>query len=132
MHEQKTENITTLKRPTNYKGWLLAGLLLTGFVALTHQAAVPAIYCDDKSAAAKPDIVMLSAAWCTYCKQARRYFSNNNITYCEYDIERSTAGKHLYNRVNGQAVPVLLIGDIQLSGFSENAVKQALNKLHSL
>ena len=132
MLEQDTElNNTNIKKPFINKGFLFACCLIVAFIALSYQSTVSAIYCDEDASTPKPDIIMLSTSWCPYCKQARRYFTNNDMKYCEYDIERSTIGNQIYNSVNGQAVPVILIGDTKLNGFSERAITQALAKLHS-
>ncbi len=72
---------------------------------------------------------MLGAWWCTYCYQAKKYFQKNNIHYCEYDMENTAAGKHLYEERGGGAVPILLIGDYQISGFSEQQIDTALATL---
>jgi len=69
---------------------------------------------------------MLGAWWCTYCYQAKRYFQQNNIHYCENDMENTVEGKRLYEENGGGAVPILLIGEYQLSGFSEQQIEAAL------
>ena len=56
---------------------------------------------------------------------------NNEISYCEYDMERSDEGEKLYREVNGQAIPILLIGKYQINGFNERSIEIALEKLHS-
>ena len=46
-------------------------------------------------------------------------------------MERSDEGKRLYKEVNGQAIPILLIGDYQINGFNERSIEKALEVLHS-
>jgi len=72
---------------------------------------------------------MLGAWWCTYCYQAKRYFQKNNISYCEYDVENTAQGKRLYQSNGAGAVPILLVGEYQLNGFSEQQLEAALNTL---
>ena len=69
---------------------------------------------------------MLGTWWCPSCYQARRYLSENQISYCEYDIERSAEGEKLFNEVNGRVIPVLLVGDYMMSGFDEQRIEQVL------
>ena len=71
---------------------------------------------------------MLGTWWCPYCHQARRYLTSNNISYCEYDIEHSAEGEKLFNDVNGQAIPVLLVDKYMMSGFDEMRLERLLNK----
>lgn len=64
------------------------------------------------------DVVMYSAAWCGYCKQARRYFKQKNIAFDEYDVEKSQKGKTDYRKLGGNGVPLILVGKKRMSGFS--------------
>ncbi|PCJ46584.1 MAG: hypothetical protein COA99_02585 [Moraxellaceae bacterium] len=66
----------------------------------------------------KVNVVMYSTSWCGYCKKARRYFKSKGIKYTEYDIERSTAAKWKYDRLGGKGVPLILIGNNRMRGFS--------------
>lgn len=67
------------------------------------------------------DVVMYSAVWCGYCKKARRYFQANSIPFEEYDIEKSSKGKRDYKKLNGRGVPIILVGDRRMDGFSESS-----------
>ena len=71
---------------------------------------------------------MLSTWWCPYCNQARRYLTDNNISYCEYDIERSAEGEKLFNDINGQAIPVLIVDKYMMSGFDESRLESLLDR----
>lgn len=64
------------------------------------------------------DIVMYSASWCGYCRKARNYFNQNNIAFTEYDVEKSARGKADYKKLNASGVPVILVGDKRMNGFS--------------
>ena len=72
---------------------------------------------------------MLGTWWCPYCSQARRYLHQNQISYCEYDIEKSAVGKKLYDDTNGSAIPLLIIGNYLLQGFDESSIDKALKLL---
>lgn len=63
-------------------------------------------------------VVMYSTSWCGYCKKARKYFSANNIAYRDYDIEQDRFAKSRYDRLGGRGVPVILVGDKRMNGFS--------------
>lgn len=73
---------------------------------------------DGKSGAGKPEVVMYSTTWCGFCKKARRYFQANDIPFREYDVEQSARGKRDYKRMNGKGVPIILVGDKRMNGFS--------------
>jgi len=112
-------------------GFVILALLFLIIFATTYRPSIETIFCDETTLNPKPDVIMLGAWWCPYCSQARKYLQQNEISYCEYDMERSEEGKRLYNEVNGQAIPVLLIGDYQINGFNEYGIEKALERLHS-
>jgi glutaredoxin len=72
-------------------------------------------------------VVMYSAVWCGICKQARRYFKNNNIPFREYDIETSQKGRHDFKRLRGRGVPIIMVGERMLNGFDPKAFKDIYN-----
>lgn len=80
----------------------------------------------DVAPAAQPSeqVVMYATEWCGYCKKARRYFRNNNIAFVEYDIEKDAVAKQAYDRIGGRGVPVILVGQRRMNGFSEAGFKQ--------
>ncbi len=63
-------------------------------------------------------VVMYSTSWCGYCRQARRYFKSKGIKYVEHDIERSRLAKRAYDRLGGNGVPLIVVGENKMSGFS--------------
>jgi len=73
------------------------------------------------------EVVMYSAAWCTVCKKAKRYFEQKGISFVEYDIETSEQGKRDYRRLGGRGVPIILVDDQRLNGFSSAAFEKVYN-----
>ena len=73
------------------------------------------------------DVVMYSTTWCGYCKQARRYFTRQGIAFEEYDVEKSAKGKQDYRKLKGRGVPIILVGDRRMNGFSQ----QQFDRLYS-
>lgn len=66
-------------------------------------------------------VVMYSTTWCGYCKKAQQYFNEKNIPYEEYDVEKTAKGKKDYQALNGRGVPIILVGDRRMNGFSVDA-----------
>jgi len=104
----------------------IIAFFIVAIIIFSRQESVNTIDCTPEIIASKPDIIMLGAWWCTYCYQAKRYFQNNKINYCEYDMENTDEGKRLYQANGAGAVPVLLIGEYRLNGFSEQQIETAL------
>jgi len=63
-------------------------------------------------------VVMYSTSWCGYCRKARNYMRSEGIPVQEYDIEKSSKARDEYNKLNGRGVPVILIGDKRMNGFT--------------
>ena len=70
------------------------------------------------------EVVMYSTTWCGYCKKARRYFKQKKIRFKEYDVEKSTKGKKDYKALRGKGVPIILVGDRRMNGFSVDSFKR--------
>lgn len=107
---------------------LIVFSLVVAFVLFLFSQHEPlkTISCTPEIIASKPEVILLSASWCGTCHHAKRFFQNNNIDYCEYDVENSTTGRQLYQKHGAGPVPILLIGELQLNGFSEQRTKAAL------
>jgi glutaredoxin len=72
----------------------------------------------------KPEIIVYTTSWCGYCKKAKAYFSANKMPYTEYNIEKDRFAKRQYDRINGRGVPVILVGDQRLNGFSQDSFER--------
>ncbi len=110
-------------------GLYLIVFLFFGIVLLSRHEPLETIDCTPEIIATKPAVIMLGAWWCSYCYQAKKYFQRNDIHYCEYDMENTSTGRQLYKQHGSGAVPILLIGEYQLNGYSERQIETALNLL---
>lgn len=125
-NSEQQGNDTGKPGPRRLSGIVILLLFVFGLIIVNYNPPIERIHCNDEVLKSKPEVIMLGTAWCTYCYHARRYLTDNNISYCEYDIERSAEGEKLFNDVNGQAIPVLLIGKYTMSGFDETRLENLL------
>lgn len=65
-----------------------------------------------------PKVIMYSTTWCGYCKKARKYFKKNGIAFTEYDIDKNAKAKARYKKMGAKGVPVILVGNKRMNGFS--------------
>lgn len=63
-------------------------------------------------------VVMYSASWCGVCKRAMAYFKAKDIPYQDYDVENSAKGRADFKRLGGRGVPIILVGDARMNGYS--------------
>jgi glutaredoxin len=73
-------------------------------------------------------VVMYSAEWCGYCRKARRYFQANRIAFRERDIEKDRAARRAYERLGGSGLPLILVGEQRLSGFSQDSFRRLYDR----
>lgn len=66
----------------------------------------------------QPKVVMYSAEWCRVCKRASAYFKQHKIRYLEFDVDKSEKGRQDFAKLKGTGVPIILVGDARLNGFS--------------
>ena len=69
-------------------------------------------------------VVMYGAQWCGYCKQARSYFASHNVPYTEHDVDRDPKARREFERLGGGGVPLILVGEARLRGFSEDGFER--------
>ena len=78
--------------------------------------------------AGKGRVVMYSTTWCGICKKAKAFFRRQGIPFSEYDVEKSQRGKREFKQLGGRGVPVILVGDKRINGFSEERVRALLQE----
>lgn len=69
-------------------------------------------------------VTMYATSTCGYCKKARRYFRDNGIRYTEYDIDKDQEARKRWKRLGGRGVPLILVGNRKVHGFSESAFER--------
>ncbi len=126
--EQKQGNDSGRSRPRRLNGIVILVLVVAGLIAVSYKPTIARVHCNPEILDSNPEVIMLGTWWCPYCYQARRYLTATNISYCEYDIERSKEGEKLFNDVNGQVIPVLIVDKYMMSGFDESRLENLLSK----
>lgn len=80
-----------------------------------------------KSAApvqAMDSVTMYATDWCPHCKNAKRYFTANNIRFREVNVETSEAGRQEYEALGGGGVPIIVVAGKVMRGFSPEAFER--------
>lgn len=76
----------------------------------------------------KHELVFFSAPWCGYCDRARAWFDEQRVDYLEIDIESSTDANRLWRDAGGRGVPLVLVGEQRIPGYSPEAYARALRQ----
>ncbi len=70
-------------------------------------------------------IVLLSRPGCPYCVKTKAVLKSRGVAYKEYNIQESY-GASLFKKHKGTGVPILIVGNKVLRGFSKQAILDAL------
>ncbi len=71
-------------------------------------------------------VKIYTATWCTWCEHAKTYMRSKGIAFNEYDVENSVIGRQEYKRLKGKGVPIILVGNQRMDGFSPDRLDQML------
>lgn len=71
-------------------------------------------------------VVMYSTSHCPACQMAKQYFAQKGVRYQEIDVENSAAGRAAYERLGGRGVPLIMVGEKRVDGFSAQTLDALL------
>jgi len=67
-----------------------------------------------------PEIVMYTAAFCSYCAGAKNLLKKKGVDYLEIRIDEETGKREeMEQRAGRDSVPQIFIGDQHVGGFDE-------------
>ncbi|MCX7098906.1 MAG: hypothetical protein NTV43_13470 [Methylococcales bacterium] len=72
-------------------------------------------------------VTLYSTVWCGYCAKTRRYFADNDIAYEDIDVEHTGAGQAAYQKLGANGVPIIVINDTVIQGYSPDKIDAALS-----
>jgi glutaredoxin-like YruB-family protein len=107
---------------------LSAAVCSAGEPAATQSTINPAATHPQKY----PKVVLFSVSWCPHCKEAKEYFTKNNIPFINRDVELDpSAMEILTGKYKSQGVPVVVLGDdkVIIKGFSKERFEKAVQDL---
>ncbi len=71
-------------------------------------------------------VVMLSTSTCGYCKRLRADLREWGIAYDDLDVESNPRARQAYHEVSGRGVPILVVGDSVVHGYSPARARELL------
>ena len=80
-----------------------------------------------KSAESNRSVVLYSADWCGYCRQARRHLEDRRVPYELRDVDVPATKEELLARTGGKGIPVLDLDGRILRGYSRGSYDDLLN-----
>lgn len=71
-------------------------------------------------------VTVFSTAWCGYCKKTTHFLKTHDIPFEERDIEASSAARDAFDQLGGSGVPLVLVGEQVVHGYSLSKLRAAL------
>jgi glutaredoxin-like YruB-family protein len=72
-------------------------------------------------------VVLFSTSTCSWCRRAKRYFSERRVPFKEINLEREPKTARDVVRKTGQTgVPVIKIGNRWIVGFDKERIEKEL------
>ncbi len=78
---------------------------------------------DDKNA---PEVILFSNSWCWNCKEIRNLLNEYDVTFSEYDIEKTPNVLKKYKELGDSEEPVLLINGNPIREFNPPLIRDFL------
>ncbi|VAW75241.1 hypothetical protein MNBD_GAMMA15-1998 [hydrothermal vent metagenome] len=96
----------------------------------TYKGGIPAKSSSQKHGVNKSQekVVIYTTRRCGYCRKAKAWLRQNNISYSERDIETSSRARKEFEKMGARGVPVILVGKQRINGYSESRMRSALKK----
>lgn len=113
---------------SRYLPVLLFVALLFGILPAGQQYLFELTLVEGHGRQFKAPVIMYTTQWCPYCHQARLYFKRHAFSYIEYDIEASAENQANYQALNGIGLPLILVGDKRMEGFSPRSFEDLLRQ----
>lgn len=73
-------------------------------------------------------VVMLSTSTCGYCRKLRNDLQGWGVDYTDVDVESDANGLRAYELANGRGVPILLVDETLLHGYSPERAHDLLSQ----
>jgi glutaredoxin len=114
-----------MTRSRNLPVFLLVALLIGGLPS-ARDYLYGLMVVEGHGQLVKTPVVMYTTQWCPSCYRARQYFKRHSVNYIEYDIEASAENLAKFRDLGGTGIPLILVGDRRLLGFSPRSFDELL------
>ncbi len=75
------------------------------------------------------DVIVFTTASCPYCKKARDFLNEENINWCERDINKNQEYRVMYDELGGKGVPFAIFGSKKVHGYSQQIYKDESDRI---
>lgn len=83
---------------------------------------------NSTAATSASKVKLYTTTWCGYCKKAKAYLQARGTPFQEIDVENSAQGQSEFRTLGGRGVPVILVGNQRMDGYSEGGLEGLLKQ----
>ncbi|MFU2210536.1 glutaredoxin family protein [Solidesulfovibrio sp. C21] len=84
------------------------------------------LFAEALAFAAGPKVEIFMTSWCPYCAKAEAFFKAKGVPFSASDIEKDSAARMRFQKYGQRGVPLVVIGDIVIPGYSVAEYEKAL------
>lgn len=108
---------------------IVVGIFLGFIISKTQRNPDPAFIKGNYAqyfSQAGTKVVMYGTQTCKFCIKTREYLRAKNVQFVDRDIHSSGLASQDFKELQGEGVPLVLIGDRQIRGFNPEEFDAAL------
>jgi mycoredoxin len=121
--------LTKLKILLSYVLIMLAGLAI-GYAAINLPTWLKSPYTEGDYAQYFPNantkVVVYGTQSCPFCIKTREFLNAQKIPFADFDIEKLDTARQEFLKLNGEGVPLIIIGNRRIEGFNQMQMEAAL------
>lgn len=91
------------------------------FTGVGRSADTPAGFSNE-------DVLLYGFKSCPYCGKVEKLLKDNRVHYIDKDVEQSKRAKKEWRKLGGKGVPVTVIGNQTMYGYSEEKIMALLKE----
>lgn len=90
----------------------------------------------EKPAAGKegngPELRIYTMPDCSYCKKVKEFLGEHGVAYTEVNLQTDKKGQDFMAQRGYTALPVMVIGEVEISGYNMNRIRETLRQAEKL
>lgn len=121
-----------LKIVLSYVLIMLAGLAI-GYAAINLPNWLKSPYTEGDYAQYFPNsntkVIVYGTQTCPFCIKAREFLTAQKIQFADFDIDKLDKARQEFLKLEGEGVPLIIIGNRRIEGFNQMQIEAALAKV---
>lgn len=101
---------------------------IRGYQWVTEPASVVVGDYSEHFAMTERQVIMYGTNWCPVCENTREYFNGKGIDFVEFNPENDIGKNKMYQTLDANGYPVIIIGNKRIFGLNKEEIEAALTE----